>query len=278
MAREIALGRLGEGPRLAATLSRVAKTAAAGGRRGHGVRRAAARADRRPDLGARGVGGGRDRRRPACCGCCCRSSAARCRACTRTSRSPGRSCSRPAGGWSSALLLVALGLGVTGAYLGHAAVAGRDRARALVDLARAARRARPGRGGAAPARSRRRRLARGRSALFLVARAAERRRDPGQAPDRRRRGGCVRGGRGGGEGGRVGRDRDRAVPAARGDARGPPRADPRPVLARALARRRRGRGADADRLRAVPGDRAAAGVRPGDGGRRGRAVRARRAR
>ena len=47
------------------------------------------------------------------------------------------------------------------------------------------------------------------------------------------------------------------------------------MLARALARRGGGRGADADRLRAVPGDRAAAGVRAGDGGRLGRAVRAR---
>ena len=50
--------------------------------------------------------------------------------------------------------------------------------------------------------------------------------------------------------------------------------DPRPVLARALAVVGRGRGADADRLRAVPVDRAAAGVRLGVGGRVGRAVRA----
>jgi glycosyltransferase involved in cell wall biosynthesis len=43
----------------------------------------------------------RPRRRPASCGCCSRSSAARCRACTPTGRWPGRSCSRRWGGWAS---------------------------------------------------------------------------------------------------------------------------------------------------------------------------------
>ena len=119
VAREIALGRLGEGPQLAATLAAWRRRLLVGGRGGHGGAVLLREPIARPDLGAGGVGGGARRRRPACCGCCCRSSAARCRACTPTSRWRGRSCWRPAGG--SCFGLVARGrsgMGVTGAYLG----------------------------------------------------------------------------------------------------------------------------------------------------------------
>ena len=153
------------------------------------------------------------------CGCCCRSSAARCRACTPTSRSA----------WS--IVLEASGPARLRARAGRRR-AGRDR-RLPRHAAVAAGRPRSGCGGsAAPARARRRRRRATRRLRDLVGGAwpavlgavpargaAERRRDPGQAPDRRRRGGRLRGGRGGGQGRRVGRDRDRAVPAARGDAR-----------------------------------------------------------
>ena len=160
----------------------------------------------------------------------------------------------------------------------HAAVAGRHRVRAAGGSRRkrlgapavggAARRLRDLVGGAWPAVA----------GPVPGRRAAERRRDPRQAPDRRRGGGRLRRRGGRGQGGRLGRDRDRALPAARGHARRAPR--PRPAAgarARAGGRGRR-RGADADRLRADPGDRAAAGLRPGDGGRRRRAARARDAR
>ena len=65
-----------------------------------------------------------------------------------TSRSRGRSCSRPSGGWCSGSLLVALGLGVTGAYLGTPLSLAGDRARAVVGRAQA-RSGAPGVGAAA---------------------------------------------------------------------------------------------------------------------------------
>ncbi len=105
--------------------------------------------------------------------------------------------------------------------------------------------------------------------------AAERRRDPGQAPDRRRGGRRLRRRRGRGEGRRLGGDRHRPVPAARGHARRAPRRGPAAGARPRAGRRRRRRGADADHLRAVPGDRAAAGLRAGDGRGVERAVRAR---
>ena len=119
----------------------------------------------------------------------------------------------------SGLLLVAVGLGVTGAYLGTP-VSMVVTAVVLIAIARRRigvadprtprpRAARPGR----------RRLA-GRDRAVPRRRAAERRRDPRQAHDRRRRRRRLRRGRGGGQGGRVGGDRRRPLPAARGDAQG----------------------------------------------------------
>ena len=176
------------------------------------------------------------------------------------------------------LLLVARGHGRDRRLPRHAAVAGRDRVRAVVDQPQAARRARrraPRRGAcatssAAPGpRS---------SALFLIALL--------QNVDvilvKRQIGGEAAGAYAAaavaakavvwvaiGIGLYLLPEATRAARHGLGPAAG----------AGARAGRRGGRrGADADRLRAVPGDRAAAGVRPGDGGGRGRAVRARRAR
>ncbi len=199
VAREIALGRLGEGARLAATLAIWRRRLWAVG----AAVTAAAVLLREPiadlvsvpgDVGGRG-----DRADRASCGCCCPSSAARCRARTRTSRWPGRSCSRPSGGSSSALLLVGFGMGVTGAYLGTP-LSLLATALGLMWISRR-RLGAPGagRGGAAPDRPGRRRLA-GRGRPVPVGDAAERRRDPGQAPDRRRRGRRLCRRRGGGAG------------------------------------------------------------------------------
>ena len=121
------------------------------------------------------------------------------------------------------VILVAAGLGVSGAYLGtplsFLATAlglwwvGRNRIGTASGLARSA----------APVGSRRWRVARGDRPVPDRG-AAERGRDHGQAPDRRRRGRRLRGRRRGRQGRRVGGDRDRAVPAAGGHARRPPRA------------------------------------------------------
>ena len=145
VAREIALGRLGEGPRLAATLSTWRRRLRGRRRGAHRVRRAAAPADRGPDLRAGGVGRGRrgpDRR---ACGCCSRSSAARSRARTCTSRSAWSIVLEAVGRLVFGLALVAARVGRDGRVPRDAAVAGRDGVRALVDLARAAGRARAGR-------------------------------------------------------------------------------------------------------------------------------------
>ena len=172
------------------------------------------------------------------------------------------------------VILVAAGLGVSGAYLGtplsFLATAlglwwvGRNRIGTAHGLARSA----------APVGPRRRRVARGDRPVPDRG-AAERGRDHGQAPDRRRRGRRLRGRRRRGQGRRVGGDRDRAVPAAGGHARGPPRRGPAAGADASAGRRGGGRRADADRLRGRAGDRAAARVRAGHRGRRGRAVRAR---
>ena len=274
VAREIALGRLGEGPRLAATLSiwrrrllliGVAVTAARG---------APAPADRRPDLGAGGVGRGGDRADRACCGCCCR---------VERGALQGAHLYKPVA-WSIVLeafgrlvfglLLVALGLGVTGAYLGTplslAATAlglwwiSRKRL-GVPAVGGAARRLRDLVGGAWPAVL----------ALFLMAVL--------QNVDvilvKRQIGGEAAGAYAAAAVAAkavvwvaIGIGLYLLPEATRAARHGQ---DPRPVLARALAVVGRGRGADADRLRADPGDRAAAGLRPRDGRRRRRAARAR---
>ena len=115
VAREIALGRLGDG-RAAGGDARALATAAAD--RAASAVTAVAVLLREPiaDLiVGRPRRGRRPRRcRPAACGCCCRSSAARCRACTPTSRSA----------WS--IVLEAFGRLVFGAGAGRRR-AGRDR-------------------------------------------------------------------------------------------------------------------------------------------------------
>ena len=189
---------------------------------------------------AGGVGGGRDARRPACLWLLlsrrARRAAGRARLQAgrvvdraRGGRAAGASawCSWPPG-WASPAptsarrcrsLATAFGLWwIARARLGRRRPA--RRARRLRDLVGGAW---PAVVGAVPGRA-----------------APERRRDHGQAPDRRRRGGRLRGGRGGGQGGRLGRDRHRALPAARGDARRAPRAGPA-ARARARAGRRRRR-------------------------------------
>ena len=175
--------------------------------------------------------------RPASCGCCSPSSAACCRALGAYAPVGWSVVSEAVGRLVAGCLLVVLGAGVVGAYLGTP-----------LAMAATSRRARPG--GAPPRRGRpesRREGARARAADARRRRlgadrrppaargAAERRRDHGQARDDRLRCGRLRR-RGRGRQARgLGRDRDRAAPAPGGDAAGRRRAiDPRPVLLRAL--------------------------------------------
>ena len=151
---------------------------------------------------------------------------------------------------------------------------GRPRGRAA-PAARAAGRHR--RVGPVAARPARRRLGADRRPA-AAGRAAEHGRDRGQAPAGRRRRGLLRGRRGGGEVGRVGRDRDRPAPAARGDAprgRGARPAAGAAARARDPRRDRRARAADL-RRRARPAS--AARLRAGPDARRGRADLPRRRR
>ena len=118
VAREVATGTLGSGTRLASTLAAWRRGAAARVRR----RRPRARcccASRSPRCCRSSRAGRPPRRcRRAACGCCSRSSAARCRACTPTGE-VGWSIVLEAGGrLVSGLCWWPPGLGVTGAYLG----------------------------------------------------------------------------------------------------------------------------------------------------------------
>ena len=172
------------------------------------------------------------------------------------------------------LVLVAAGLGSQRRLSRHAAVAAGRGRRARLGLAAAA--------GRAGARSRHRAAARadagrvaGRARPLPRGGPAERRRDPRQAPDRRRRGRRLRRRRRGRQGRHVGGDRGRALPAAGGRA---PRTRGRRSAAGAAARAggRLARGAaDAARLRGRARAGAAAGLRRGDRRRRGGAVHAR---
>ena len=173
-----------------------------------------------------------------------------------------------------ALVLVAAGLGVSGAFLGTplsmlvvAAVLARVSRRRL-----GAPGARPRHGVAARADARR---VAGRARPLPRRRAPERRRDPRQAADRRRRGRRLRGRRRGRQGRGVGGDRGRSLPAARGRApRGRGRRRAADPAARPGGRLARG-AADAARLRGRARAGAAAGLRRGDGRGLGRAVHAR---
>ena len=198
--------------------ARLDAPAARGAGRRDGGLRAPARAARRAHRGAATCRGRpRPSRPPACCGCCSRCSAARCRGCAPTARSASRSSAEAAGRLVCGLILVGVGLGVTGALLGTPlafvlVALWLERELVRVVGPRAARL----RAAAHAALARGRRL--GADHRPVPARlAAERRRDPRQAPARRRRRRLLRGGGGGGEGGGVGGDRRRTAPAARGD-------------------------------------------------------------
>ena len=103
VARETATGTLGDGHPARVDARRMAADAAARDSSSWRVRLAAAARRRWPRCCRSSRSGRPPRRcRPAACGCCSRSSAARCRACTPTARSAGRSCSRRAGGSSPA--------------------------------------------------------------------------------------------------------------------------------------------------------------------------------
>ena len=276
-ARETTLGHLGDAEAPARDAARLDAPAASAASRVTAASIAAARAARRPARRARApVGGGgdpADRRAVAAAVAAARRAAGPARlpaaSASRSSARPvGRHRLRPRPRRASAL-------GVTGAFLGHAAGL---RRRVAVARLRAARPPRAGRARAEHARTLRSLIGDDWVPIARPAaarRAAERRRDRGQARVRRRRGGLLRGGRRRRQVRRVGGDRRRPAAAARGDA--PRRRRARPAAgAAARARgpgrrrgagaahlRRRPRAAAADRLRARPdrGRRRAAGPR-----------------
>ena len=183
VAREIALGRLGEGERLSATLTIWRRRLLVVGAAVTAIAVAAARAVRGPHLRPGGVGRGghgADRRSLAAAvrGARCAAGRARLQA--------GRLVARAGGDGTPVLRDRARGARPRRdrRLPRHATVDAGDSAGAVVDQPCALRPPGPGCGGAAADRPHRRRMARGARAVPHRG-AAERRRDHGQAPDRR---------------------------------------------------------------------------------------------